>query len=386
MLHESVSLQHAAEKYVSAENPLLFMHIPKTGGISLFTAFASLWGTDIADLYNITGRNPDSAGLLVADHSKILYCGHFAYGMHGWFDRPVYYASVLREPVARIVSLYYFCLPMLNHISKLLRQADWDLGRVSAPDYYLDFEPYLRHEQSPEAFFDSPSAELDNGMVRRFSGFGLNPAPCPVSALAQAKENIERHFSVVGLLERYAETLHLMSETFRLPQLAKNSMNINPQGKEKFAPLSLKIINKIRAMNELDIELYDWVCKRFDAHLQELRPPVAIPGYSRNDLASMPLWRAVGQSPLRQAVMEQRGVPVMKKDVPVRSLVCNRLESCAYNRKAISTTFDTEMVGPDNGANVCSRTQLVFSPQTAKQLALTLTKAVAEYEKEHGAI
>lgn len=216
---------------VSDQRPLIFMHLPKTGGMSMFAAFTSLWRTSIADLYNVSSRNADIAAQALQNPGNILYCGHYSFGLHEWLSRPAFYASVLREPVSRIVSLYHYCQPMLRQYRALLQEADGDIEKLLAnpklSDYYFDFLPCLSGELSAENFFASPSAELDNGMVRRFSGYGLNPALCPESALAEAKLNIERYFSVVGLLERYPETLELMSRTFCLPTLNANHVNKN---------------------------------------------------------------------------------------------------------------------------------------------------------------
>lgn len=372
---------------ISHHRPLVFMHIPKTGGMSLFTAFTALWGTAIADLYDVSARNAGLAVKAIADHSKVLYCGHYAYGLHGWFDRPVYYAAVLREPITRLVSLYHYCQPMLNHYRKRLQQVGGNMAQLAAQprisDFYLDFGPWLKGEPSAEAFFASPSAELDNGMVRRFSGYGLNPAPCPAAALEQAQQNIEQSFSVVGLLERYPETLQLMASTFRLPALAQNQVNANRKEAVEKA-LDPALMQKLRDMNPLDLALYDWVCARFDTRLTQPRPAIAMPGGGRQDAAAMPLWRSVGQSPRREAAMKEGGVPQRTK--PSEFLFCNRLTWAGYNAKAIMTDVDTVVVREGQKREPGPRTRLVLDPATAKRMATALTAGVAEYEKKHGPI
>ncbi len=101
---------------IDEKNPLIFMHIPKTGGMSLFTAFCKFWGTRIADLYNVSSADPGPAEAAIRAQDKCLYCGHFPFGLHEWFDRPVCYASVLRQPVERVVSLYHYVQPMLSNV------------------------------------------------------------------------------------------------------------------------------------------------------------------------------------------------------------------------------------------------------------------------------
>lgn len=364
---------------ISAQSPLIFMHLPKTGGMSLFTAFSALWRTAIADLYNVSSRNPQIAVQATQNPGTILYCGHYAFGLHGWLDRPAYYASVLREPVSRIVSLYHFIQPNLARYKTLLQQAGGDIEKLRADkrlsDYYFDFLPCLRGEFSAENFLASPSAELDNGMVRRFSGYGINPAPCPEAALEQAKLNIERHFSVVGLLERYPETLELMSRTFGLPALNENHVNQN-RSKERKPPLDDAVMQRIRDMNRLDTALYDWVSARFDAQREAPRA-IPVPGGGRTGAAGMPLWLGVGESPIRKAAMQQGGVPEMK----YKPILCGRLANMSVKSGLIHANVDTVMKAAGEPARPGERVCLVIKPELAKTLIKALQKAVEVCEK-----
>lgn len=308
---------------IGSQSPLIFTHIPKTGGMSLFTAFCGLFGTRIADLYNLSSSDPERAGPYCADRSLALYCGHFPFGLHEWLDRPAYYLACLREPVARLISLYHYCLPMFEKMRQRMRhgglraEALFINGRN--PDYYRDFIPCLEGSPDPDTFFACPSAELDNGMVRRLSGVGLTPGPCPESALELAKANINRHYGAVGLLERYPETLSLIQARFGLIALNENKVNVNVR-KDDGPKISSATLARLRALNALDIELYAWVSDRFDAQLRQPGRATPIPGGGRVDHAHIPLWLAVGQSPLRDAAMRLGGVPRVTS-APVRFYV-----------------------------------------------------------------
>jgi hypothetical protein len=375
----------ASQSCISADSPLIFMHNPKTGGMSIFTAFTSLWGTDIADLYDVSRRNLSLAEQAVRDRSKALYCGHYGFGLHDWLDRPAYYASVLREPVSRVVSLYNYCVPILNVHRKRLQQLGGDFAKLSAQprisDFYLDFEPWLAGEPTAEAFFASPCAELDNGMVRRFSGHGLSPAPCPDSALDLAKQNIEQYFSVVGVLERYPETLQLMADAFGLPALSAHHVNAR-RNKEKEPPLGEALMEKIRAMNRLDLALYDWVCERFDAQLAKPPAAVLVPAGGRTDYGAMPLWRAVGRSPLREAAMKERGLP--KRTRRLQPLLCTRVTGASIGPKVIITDLETAVIRQDQPPAKGPSARLVFEPETAKRMVNALRSAITAFEKQYG--
>ncbi len=365
---------------VSAQQPLIFMHLPKTGGMSMFAAFTSLWRNSIADLYNVSSRNAHIAEQALQNPDNILYCGHYSFGLHEWLSRPAYYASVLREPVSRIVSLYQYCQPMLRQYRALLQEADGDIGKLRTnpklSDYYFDFLPCLSGELSAENFFASPSAELDNGMVRRFSGHGLNPESCPESALAKAKFNIEHYFSVVGLLERYPETLELMSRTFRLPPLTNNHVNKNHPEANK-VPLDEAILQKIRDMNQLDIALYEWVSARFSAQLVSPRA-ISMPGGGRTGVAGMPLWLGVGESPIREAAMKQGGVP-KREPKPV---VCQRLARVRVKSGVILAEMSTMVQNPRDSAQPDGLVCLALKPELARTMIEALGKALEVCEKK----
>lgn len=365
---------------VSAQSPLIFMHLPKTGGMSMFAAFTALWRTSIADLYNVSSRNVRIATQALQNPGNILYCGHYSFGLHEWLNRPAYYASVMREPVSRIVSLYHYCQPMLRQYRTLLQEAGGDIQKLrdnpNLSDYYFDFLPCLSGELDAENFFASQSAELDNGMVRRFSGYGLNPALCPENALAQAKLNIERNFSVVGLLERYPETLDLMSRAFQLPTLKENHVNKNHPEVKK-TPLDEAILQKIRDMNRLDIALYEWVAARFDAQLASPRA-IPVPGGGRTDVAGMPLWLGVGESPIREAAMKQGGVPKMEP----KPLVCYRLARVRVKSGVILAEIDTMAQNSGESARSGALVCLAIKPELAKIMIEALGKAIEVCEKK----
>src|SRR5690349_1326721 len=98
--------------------PLVFyLHIPKAAGTTLNTILAKRFRR--RDVFTI--RNPkkaveELAGLPDAKRAKLkLIKGHFAYGLHKEVGRPFEYITVLREPVDRVVSHYYYVLRNAAH-------------------------------------------------------------------------------------------------------------------------------------------------------------------------------------------------------------------------------------------------------------------------------
>jgi hypothetical protein len=294
---------------ISKDCPLIFTHIPKTGGMSLFAAMCQYHGMKMADMYNISARDIDKAPIeeLLSDQEKSVFAGHFPFGLHEWLSRPSCYMAIVRKPLDRIISLYYYSI-QFRDITRNARketglsyQALFDNRTI--PDFYVDFLPWIKGEQTQTKFLRCLSAELDNGMVRRFSGVGLHAKRCPKEALDKAKGNIEKYFSLVGVQERFQDTVHLASAMFGV-NFTEYHINKGVDKKNTEQKLSLKMRQRINEMNRLDNDLYQWVVDRFDKNMLNPSKPIIIPGGSRTDYGEAKLWHAIGSSPKRQGAME----------------------------------------------------------------------------------
>src|SRR5262249_10238315 len=109
---------------VGAIMVLLFMHIPKTGGLALADWVSPAFGSDApwedkffrGGIYYypsgyvdcVPGQTPAHMQRIFRDPSLRAVVGHFRYGIHTDIPQPTAYVTILREPVDRIVSLYSF--------------------------------------------------------------------------------------------------------------------------------------------------------------------------------------------------------------------------------------------------------------------------------------
>lgn len=274
----------------------IFVHLPKTAGMSLFVALCEQFGPQVASLYGVDYSHPAEAVRILRDPQFVVYCGHFSFGLHRWMTRPALYFAVAREPVRRIVSLYYF---MRRHRQRFLERCGEPLSvgelcaRGIAPPFYEDFGPWIEGRDTLEAFLECPAADLDNGMVRRFSGLGHAPGRCPDSALELAQRQIAACFSVVGLIERYPETLQLLRRTLGWPNLREQRVNAR-RAKAAHGDLAPPLIQRIERMNALDCALHAWICERFERQLREPAPPILVPPGAQTDPAGFPAGKPLG--------------------------------------------------------------------------------------------
>lgn len=366
---------------VSSEFPLIFMHVPKCGGMSFFSSLTETFGTNIVDLYDESPRSIGRFRLKMQDESKMVYSGHFSFGLHEWVGRDASYISFVREPISRMISLYYYCIPTFKGKFNPKKGIPVEKMRqnLSYPDFFLDFDQCIAGDYSPEAFFASKSAELDNGMVRRFSGKGMSPDRCTEADLEMAKKVIEKAFSFVGLTERFSESLARISELFGLNLLREKKVNTGSKARENvgMVEFSPELLSKIKDMNRFDILLYDWVSKKFDEKGSFLnvrrvkRNPKKAPSVNA-------LWYGVGNAAVRQLDLLTFGQKnLTKSNLAAVKLISTRVS----NDKTITLTTLFKPTG-SNKVDEFTMIEGQYSQTEAINLLNSLTKALQAIVKK----
>jgi hypothetical protein len=94
---------------------------------------------------------------------------------------------------------------------------------------------------------------------------------CPDEALEVVKANFKRDFAVIGLTERFDETLLLLRRAFGWNDLFYTRQNITRQ-RPRINELSADTLAAIVDVNQVDIKLYQYVKKLFDEEVREQGP------------------------------------------------------------------------------------------------------------------
>jgi len=167
-----------------------FIHVPKTGGSTLRTVLARQYG--VGSIVYCEPSSPNwPKGVSVLDFIKAemakrrlgLITGHFALGVHEYTRRPVRYFSMVRDPLERELSNYYYAYSYKAHP---LREAIIS-GSLSF-ETYLD--RLLRNDHASQGHLLS----------------GLYPVRGGDPAMA-ANHNICESLSAFGVVERFDESL-----------------------------------------------------------------------------------------------------------------------------------------------------------------------------------
>jgi hypothetical protein len=216
----------------------IFMHIPKTGGTTLSAIFRKQYKVNEIfdhDSYESKIKKVDQLG--VEEKRKIkAVAGHYNYGIHQHFSKPSNYFTMLRDPVDRVISLYYF---LQNYHPGYERVRDMTLEEFVLKD--------------PEA---------QNHQTILVCGKPENPD------IEKAKENLKT-FTVVGVTELFNETLFFLKKEYDWGDIHYTRKNItkNRLAKEE---VPSELINLISHYNALDLELYDFAKKLLYEKLQSL--------------------------------------------------------------------------------------------------------------------
>ena len=173
--------------------------------------------------------------------------GHCQFGIHEQLARPANYITMLRHPVERVKSLYHF--------EKLVEGKYGEHQGINMPG-----------ETTLESFVESPPFEdVDNGQTRRISGLRPEVGGCTRTMLKRAKDNLRKNFAVVGLTERFDETLILLKQTFSWQRnVFYYPVNTNP-GRTAMTDESSETINTILEHNALDYELYQFATELMES-------------------------------------------------------------------------------------------------------------------------
>ena len=230
---------------------LIFLHIPKNAGRTFESVLERQYAAkSIFDLYGY-GQTIENAvsvltGLPAAEKERIrLIKGHYQFGLHTLLPQSATYIAFLRDPVDRVVSHYHYVSRDVNHPLHHLVTTK----KMSLYDYVSS----------------GVSLELNNGQTRMISGNEHRDSygQCSGALLDQAKSNIDHHFSVVGLVERFDESLALMSCLFGWKKVYYAKTNVAAR-RQLVADIDAETIRLIKKYNDLDRELYRFAAEKFD--------------------------------------------------------------------------------------------------------------------------
>ncbi|WP_420645717.1 sulfotransferase family 2 domain-containing protein [Candidatus Leptofilum sp.] len=233
-----------------SQQTAIFLHIHKTAGTTLHAILRRQY--DEAEVYNIDAKGHDYhhfIKLSQSEYAKIrLLKGHMNYRLHSFLPQPATYFTFLREPIERVISYYYFIRRTPRHL----------------------------HHQAANALslYEFASQQIDplmaNGQTRQLAGgypkydFGDEAD----ALLNKAKQHLQAHFAVVGLTERFDESLMMLQQAFNWHHVWYQRQNVG-SNRPKQEELSSKTIAYLKKLNQTDEALYAYGRSLFEAQIAE---------------------------------------------------------------------------------------------------------------------
>ncbi len=98
---------------------------------------------------------------------------------------------------------------------------------------------------------------MDNSQTRMLAGaWRQSGEPCTVKTLQKAKENMQTHFSLIGLTEHFDESLVLLQRRFGWKSILYHSPLNKTINRPQLKDLPEKTVEAIIRANEYDLDLY----------------------------------------------------------------------------------------------------------------------------------
>jgi len=258
-----------------AEEAVIFLHIPKTAGTTLNRLIE--WEYPLFQIYSVdpvffTWSASHLWRLSPRRLKKTrIFKGHMLFGLHEILPQPATYIAVLRDPIDRVMSAFYFAHTYKLHpLYRKFHREKWTL------------EDFVRR------------LPRDNVQCKIVAGAEYEK-PCTAEICERAKENLVRYFSVVGLSERFEESLALMKLRFGWKLQRYSSFNVTRTRPRK-ADIPQSTLDLIEDKNAFDISLYNCAASIFQTAINTHRVEV---GQIARELGAA---RARTQTPLSSAL------------------------------------------------------------------------------------
>jgi hypothetical protein len=237
----------------SPGNVIVFLHIPKTAGLTLYWIIDRQYAPETIFSFDWT-KNFEAAMrdfMTLPDEQKQkvqIVRGHMRFALRNKFPSTAQYFTILRDPVQRIISYYYYVRRSSHH-----------------PFYQEVNSQSMTLKEFATTIKD---CDLDNCQTRFLAdGPHVEFGRCTSEMLESAKKNLQK-ICVLGLTERFDETVILLKRTFQWKYPLYFRQNVTHNGSEPKA-FSQDTIEAIKKHNAFDMQLYHYAKTLMEQRLHQ---------------------------------------------------------------------------------------------------------------------
>jgi len=232
---------------------IIHLHIPKTGGTTLRDIVNRQYSNESILTIPTIGESKNIIETLSKDRINQLAIiqGHLKYGLHNNIDRSVKYFAIMREPVDRVLSSYYYVISQSGNPQNLSSAKK----TMSIYEYINSgINPFLINGQTQ--LISGNTCSIDDPLIKSNKLFDT------------AKKNINNNFILTGTTERFIESILLFKKllNWKAPYFSRANRTKN---KPDYSKVKSEIRNFIKEHNQLDIDLYNYVNQSIDKKIIE---------------------------------------------------------------------------------------------------------------------
>ncbi|HTY55471.1 MAG TPA: sulfotransferase family 2 domain-containing protein [Candidatus Binataceae bacterium] len=235
----------------SKDDVIIFLHLPKCGGTTLNRLIE--WEYNPLEVFSV---DPSFfrwsywrlAKTPIERLKRIrVFKGHMPFGLHQRLSRPATYITVLREPIDRAISSYYY-----------------------AQSYKLDPQHRIASKLSLEEYIrTTPKENVQTKLLAGYTnGYDFLSGECTPAMLETAKRNLSESFSLIGLTERFDESLVLAKIMFGWQIRQYANFNVTRSRPKKDAvPAGVREL--VAERYRFDVMLYEYAEQLFNQTLDK---------------------------------------------------------------------------------------------------------------------
>ncbi|MBC8170677.1 MAG: sulfotransferase family 2 domain-containing protein [Anaerolineae bacterium] len=258
---------------------LIFLHIPKNAGMSIRQIVARQYIGQPVFVFGGDHRQELQQFMALSQAERDAYqciMGHIRYGVHQLWSDPATYITLLRDPVERTISNYYYIQRHAHHARNahyrgvsLLEYAQKETRGERQTRWLVGFRP--------------------DGVGEMYG----DDHPLPADALEIAKEHLRTHFSVVGLVEEFDQTLLLLQKALGWQNIYYARRNVN-EGRPRREQVPPETLEYIRQHSEPDVTLYQYARTLFEQQSQAYGDTLAadLAAFRRRNATFGQMWSA----------------------------------------------------------------------------------------------
>lgn len=239
-----------AQYHLQENDVMYFCHIPKTAGMTFRTIVEDQFHSE--EICPAT-LNAQLAKIPLETLQKYrLFRGHLGFtNLPGLLpEKNFINVTVLREPVARVISHYDY------------------IRRMPGDPHYAAVKDMTLEEFAQKLTAGKVGKNIQTYHVAKALRFQLDSLT-PSEILEVAKESLDR-FGFVGLVERFQDSLFLLSYIFGWKPIINSRKENAARSKKSLDELSTRTIDIIKENTQLDAELYRYAQEIFAERFFEM--------------------------------------------------------------------------------------------------------------------